>query len=120
MMAYAQVWRSFALKIYGNWCGPGHSGEVGVTLDLLDEQCQEHDLCYVQNGWGNVECDVELVLDIRAYRARKGWRTAPRRFRARVASWAIQSAFSLRPAVRKVLKAKDDHDPRRLYPPPNR
>jgi hypothetical protein len=34
----------FRLKLYGNWCGPGHSG--GPCIDALDCLCMAHDLEY--------------------------------------------------------------------------
>ncbi len=47
---------------YGNWCGPGDKGSP--PIDTLDRQCQKHDKCYEQNGWGNTKCDINLVHNI--------------------------------------------------------
>lgn len=55
--------RGVSIPVYGNWCGPGHSGP-GAPIDLLDSRCKTHDLCYARNGYHNKNCDRVLVAQI--------------------------------------------------------
>lgn len=50
------------IPVYGNWCGPGHSG--GTPVDDLDRACMDHDECYGQKGYFDCGCDGQLVRDI--------------------------------------------------------
>ena len=52
-----------ALKVHGNYCGPGQSGP-GAPVDKLDELCQKHDNCYGERGYFACSCDRELQGDI--------------------------------------------------------
>jgi len=60
---------------HGNFCGPGkpklpqtdpslrYAALVELnTIDALDEVCKQHDICYLQNGYGNKNCDAEFVV----------------------------------------------------------
>lgn len=48
--------------VWGNWCGPLHSGP-GAPVDLLDRACMRHDKCYSWGG-GNCSCDKALIANI--------------------------------------------------------
>ncbi len=52
------------LPIYGNWCGPGHSGP-GEPIDDLDRACMNHDKCYASKGYTTCSCDEDLLAEIR-------------------------------------------------------
>lgn len=54
-----------ALPIWGNWCGPGHSGPA-APIDILDAQCKKHDLCYGSRGYFACSCDSALIANIYA------------------------------------------------------
>lgn len=54
----------FGLPVWGNWCGPRHSGP-GAPLDTLDRLCMEHDECYRDQGRFDCECDARLTSQIR-------------------------------------------------------
>ena len=57
--------------VYGNWCGPGHSGP-GNPIDSLDTLCKTHDNCYAAawknnpstNGKQICSCDQALMNSI--------------------------------------------------------
>lgn len=52
---------------YGNWCGPNHPPDITTApepIDLLDKQCQTHDLCYIDKGDFNCSCDRAMVKEI--------------------------------------------------------
>lgn len=63
--------RSISIPIYGNYCGPGHSGN-NFTLpatDLLDWGCMQHDKCYKPWSPGqNCECNRQLAYFIQTNR----------------------------------------------------
>lgn len=50
------------IKVYGNWCGPGHSGP-GEPVDAIDACCKKHDLCYDSLKWWESKkgCDWNLA-----------------------------------------------------------
>lgn len=50
------------IKVYGNWCGPGHSGP-GKPVDAIDACCKQHDLCYDGLKWWQSKkgCDLKLT-----------------------------------------------------------
>ncbi|WP_206426593.1 hypothetical protein [Clostridium sp. E02] len=52
-----------SLPIWGNWCGPGHSGPE-APIDTLDAQCKKHDLCYGREGYFACSCDIALIKNI--------------------------------------------------------
>lgn len=52
-----------SFPIWGNWCGPGHSGPQ-APVDILDAQCKKHDLCYDRKGYFSCSCDRELERNI--------------------------------------------------------
>lgn len=52
-----------SLPIWGNWCGPGHSGP-GAPTDLLDTACMHHDKCYGKKGYFSCSCDQQLIDEI--------------------------------------------------------
>ncbi|GAA1725182.1 hypothetical protein GCM10009793_22890 [Brachybacterium phenoliresistens] len=49
-----------SFPVYGNWCGPGHSGP-GAPIDLLDRMCKNHDECYARKGYFDCGCDQGLL-----------------------------------------------------------
>ena len=54
-------------SVYGNWCGPNHPKDIKNAknpIDILDNQCKKHDLCYVEKGEFDCSCDRNMVLDI--------------------------------------------------------
>jgi len=53
--------------IYGNWCGPGHPGgnNYPMPIDIIDDACRGHDLCYRQHGFFERKCDTEFVQNLR-------------------------------------------------------
>lgn len=51
------------LPIWGNWCGPLHSGP-GKPIDRLDTACMHHDQCYGKRGYFSCSCDQELLDEI--------------------------------------------------------
>ncbi len=54
-------------SVYGNWCGPGHPADINNAsdpIDLLDQQCKTHDLCYVDKGDLDCSCDRAMVKEI--------------------------------------------------------
>jgi hypothetical protein len=66
--------QSTGLPIHGNFCGPGlpattspsPNGQIlelqrVIPIDSIDRACQSHDICYVQRGIGNAQCDLELI-----------------------------------------------------------
>ncbi len=55
---------SLTMPVWGNYCGPGISGDnfTKEPIDILDEGCRRHDLCYKGAGIGvNCECNAQLV-----------------------------------------------------------
>lgn len=60
--AHFALW--FGLPVWGNWCGPKHSGP-DAPLDTLDRLCMEHDECYRDRGHFDCECDAQFTLQIR-------------------------------------------------------
>lgn len=68
---------NFSVPVHGNFCGPSHpvlkSKDDNEQLrelrsiypiDDLDILCQEHDICYLQNGYFNVRCDDNFYLQL--------------------------------------------------------
>jgi hypothetical protein len=53
------------LEIYGNWCGPGHSGP-GAPIDRVDQVCCRHDKCYGDRGSFDCSCDRDLIASMPA------------------------------------------------------
>lgn len=53
------------LKVYGNYCGPGHKG--GAPIDGLDMACMKHDKCYTKDGYHDCNCDAEFIKDIESF-----------------------------------------------------
>lgn len=57
-----------SIPFHGNYCGPGHSGNdfTEEPIDILDEGCRRHDLCYQPFSPGaNCDCNRELVEYVR-------------------------------------------------------
>lgn len=53
--------------VYGNWCGPDHPQTLDPAprpLDLVDQACMRHDYCYVEKGYFNCDCDMDLVDEL--------------------------------------------------------
>lgn len=60
-----RVVRAISIPVYGNYCGPGTNfNTAGNPIDQLDKYCMYHDLCYGANGWGNKQCDIQLVTNL--------------------------------------------------------
>jgi len=53
---------------YGNYCGPGHGDETGLTppVDAVDAVCRNHDLCYLATTYYNCGCDRTLLTSMPA------------------------------------------------------
>jgi hypothetical protein len=51
------------VAIYGNWCGPGHSGP-DTPIDAVDEACCRHDQCYCERGYADCSCDRGLIAGL--------------------------------------------------------
>ncbi|MFC5131892.1 phospholipase A2 family protein [Paeniglutamicibacter kerguelensis] len=51
------------LRLYGNWCGPGHSGP-GEPIDAVDEACCRHDTCFREQGYDDCDCNRTAILDL--------------------------------------------------------
>lgn len=47
------------IPIWGNYCGPRHSG--GTPVDTLDSYCQAHDQCYANVSYLDCGCDLIVV-----------------------------------------------------------
>lgn len=57
--------RAISIPIYGNYCGPGTDfNSARKPIDQLDKYCMYHDLCYGAHGWGNKQCDIQLVTNL--------------------------------------------------------
>ena len=56
------------LIIYGNYCGPGHGDDTGMTppIDAVDAACRAHDLCYRDRGYFSCSCDYALITSMGA------------------------------------------------------
>lgn len=80
-----------SIPVYGNWCGPGHSGP-GAPIDDLDTACMHHDQCYSARGYFNETCDRELIAEIRAHYSSMG-------FKEKVFATAILAVFGVKVAV---------------------
>lgn len=78
-----------SIPVWGNWCGPGHSGP-GAPKDTLDTICMRHDKCYAARGYFDCYCDVQLKAEIDRYSSRMSWRE-------RAMAAAIKVAFSATP-----------------------
>lgn len=50
--------------VYGCWCGKNQPApnEDPRPVDVWDEACRRHDLCYRRYGSDNRDCDVEFVI----------------------------------------------------------
>ncbi|SHG13825.1 Phospholipase A2 [Microbulbifer donghaiensis] len=80
------------VKVYGNWCGPGHSG--GTPVDAVDRVCMKHDRCYSKKGYLNCDCDRELVRGMAKAVLSRGVSAA-----GRIAGTAAATYFSAAPCV---------------------
>lgn len=78
-----------SLPVWGNWCGPGHSGP-GAPVDTLDTLCMRHDQCYQARGYFDCLCDAQLKAEIGRYSDRMSWRE-------RAVAAAITVYFSVTP-----------------------
>lgn len=67
---YAQP-QGIKIPVWGNWCGPGHSGP-GTPVDTLDTLCMRHDKCYAQRGYLSCYCDAQLKAEIDRFSHRMG------------------------------------------------
>lgn len=75
--ATSQGIKEKGLPIHGQFCGPKiptlktASKEDKLSelnrippIDLIDNACKHHDICYELNGYFNAECDIQLIDDI--------------------------------------------------------
>ncbi|OFR89537.1 hypothetical protein HMPREF2863_08975 [Micrococcus sp. HMSC067E09] len=76
-----------SIPVWGNWCGPGHSGP-GAPIDTLDTLCMRHDKCYAARGYFDCACDAQLKAEIDRYASRMGTRE-------RAMAAAVKMAFSV-------------------------
>ncbi|WP_159549956.1 phospholipase [Streptococcus halichoeri] len=63
--------RSISIPVYGNYCGPGHSGNNFTlpAIDHLDWGCMQHDQCYKPWSPGeNCACNRQLINFIQTNR----------------------------------------------------
>lgn len=79
-----------SLPLWGNWCGPGHSGPR-APQDLLDTACMHHDKCYGNKGYFNCACDQALIDEIN--RNYSHMKTAEK-----IAARAVQAYFTAQKA----------------------
>lgn len=96
-----QGWLSkLALRIHGQWCGPGLFGPQ-EPIDEIDGACRDHDLCYDTHGWGSIGCDAYLVHELRVRLQHPETLTR----RAKVAARFIVFVLCLRPRVRFKVRS---------------
>lgn len=79
--------KELSVPIWGNWCGPGHSGPE-PPVDTLDTLCMCHDKCYAARGYFNCYCDAQLKAEIDRF----AHRMTPRE---RSMAAAVKMAFSV-------------------------
>jgi hypothetical protein len=73
----------FEFSVHGNFCGKNipdfdfknRQEEVELlqklpAIDIIDEACKKHDICYSQRGEHNLACDNELVAEIQTIKKR--------------------------------------------------
>jgi hypothetical protein len=59
--------------VYGNWCGKGYpayevTGYMPEPVDVWDNVCKEHDLCYDNNAGGSKSyCDTALANSLERF-----------------------------------------------------
>lgn len=91
-MTSQELTRGYLNQVYGNYCGPWHSGN-NFTLppvDLLDWACMEHDKCY---NWGltlkkNCQCNHRLVVLLKTNRR---WMTGVALEKSRLIQWYFET-----------------------------
>ena len=83
------------LRIYGNWCGPGHGS--GVPVDEVDRACMNHDKCYDKKGYLNCDCDGTLIKELDKALIAQNVKPA-----GREAAQFIRTWFKLQPCVYHV------------------
>lgn len=76
-----------SIPVWGNWCGPGHSGPA-APKDTLDTLCMRHDKCYASRGYFDCACDAQLKAEIDRYAGRMG-------SKERAMAAAVKLAFSV-------------------------
>jgi hypothetical protein len=68
----------YEFKFHGHFCGNNIPNVQANTkdeeykllnqiqaIDIIDQACKKHDLCYLQRGDENVSCDEALVVDMK-------------------------------------------------------
>ena len=66
--AWAQVFPSPSIPVYGNWCGPDHPRSLAFAaapVDALDAACMRHDYCFAAQGEFDCGCDIALLTELR-------------------------------------------------------
>ncbi|UCC78249.1 MAG: hypothetical protein JSW64_08135 [Candidatus Zixiibacteriota bacterium] len=87
-----------SFPVYGNWCGPGHSGP-GEPIDAVDAVCRDHDRCYDRTNYSNCGCDRALITRM-PIAITRGWAGfPPPSIGGRAAGTAIAAFFSQIPCV---------------------
>lgn len=76
-----------SIPVWGNWCGPGHSGP-GAPIDTLDTLCMRHDKGHAARGYFDCACDAQLKAEIDRFAHRMG-------SRERAMAAAVKLAFSV-------------------------
>lgn len=79
--------RGVSIPVWGNWCGPGHSGP-GDPVDTLDTLCMRHDKCYAARGYFDCYCDAQLKAEIDRFASRMG-------SKERAMAAAVKMAFNV-------------------------
>lgn len=64
---------------YGNWCGVNYPppGTNPPPVDVFDNACRNHDLCYAMAGFGSDFCDRGLLIELRTLASRFGYLPRP-------------------------------------------
>ena len=49
------------IPVHGIFCGPGTPPAAMEAFDDIDRVCKKHDLCYLEKGYFNQQCDNKLI-----------------------------------------------------------
>ena len=61
--------------VYGCWCGKNQppDGEHPAPVDVWDDACRHHDLCYRYSGRDHPQCDITFIRRIEALAIQFGY-----------------------------------------------